>query len=369
MLKRLGKLLGREGGGETPRLRAAVFGKHPGWADHMEEIGLETPGLVDLRRALYSEGIARVVDSGAWEALDDADRLERIEHTFVRRWKGTLTIGRLWSSEDGRGRKKYPMVVAVESDGLPAARAIRLAMPACSAAREVFVATRDADGVRAAFATLQDDLRRLASREERAPEPPGRHLSALASMASSPAFGGGREGLYRTMHALEMELGAELGASSRSAGSSASTSLARARQVAERGGRLRGPAPTHGAGGPENGMGVGSASALSAWLDLVEPLTGGRASLLAFGAPDDAWVDVIAGDAGPSALGCLRTGAGVLPLVTEVPYEVSDELRRRVDDALGQRPGQTSEGLPGGSPGATEGDGAEAGGVDRGSVG
>ena len=118
MLKRLGKLLGREGGGETPRLRAAVFGKHPGWADHMEEIGLETPGLVDLRRALYSEGIARVVDSGAWEALDDADRLERIEHTFVRRWKGTLTIGRLWSSEDGRGRKKYPMVVAVERDGL-----------------------------------------------------------------------------------------------------------------------------------------------------------------------------------------------------------------------------------------------------------
>jgi len=334
VLKQLGKLLGREGGNGAPRLRAAVFGKHPGWADHMEEIGLDTPGLVDLRRALYSEGIARVVDSGAWESLDEADRLDRIDHAFVRRWKGTLTFGMLWSSEDGRGRKKYPMVVAVESEGLPASRAIRLAMPACAAAREVFEATRESAGVRAAVATLQDDLKRIGGREQPQPEPAGRHLRALAAMASSPAFGEGREGLYRTMHALETELGAELGTATRSAGSSASTSLARARQVAERGGSLRGPAPgdTNGGG---SGLGVHAASSLSAWVDLVEPLTGGRASLLAFCAPEDGWVDVIAGDPGASALACLRTRPSVIPLVSDIPYEVSEDLRRRVDDALG----------------------------------
>ncbi|MEL7474037.1 MAG: hypothetical protein AAGK04_12035 [Planctomycetota bacterium] len=337
VLKQLGKLLGGGRGDDRPVLRAAVFGKHPGWDDHMEELGLTTTGLVELRRTLYSEGLTRIIDSGEWEGLEPSERLDVFDHAFARRGKGSLVVGRLWSSEDGRGRTKYPMIVAVECEGLPATRAIEIAEPACARAKAAFVATRGADDVRAAFRKLQGELDKAASNASREPEPAGRHVRALERMEGSPTFrpsdgASAMEGLCRVVHAMDSELGAQLGAVGRGSGSGTTSWTARARQVSERGGHVRGPGLGGGSSaGLHSGVDVGRS--LGAWMDLVEPLTGSRLALMVVLSPEG-WLDVIAGDASSSSLVCLRTSAAHTPMASEVPYEVPGETRRRVEDIL-----------------------------------
>ena len=44
----------------------AAFGKHPGWDDHVEDLGLETESLNLAKTLLYVNGIGGQIDSGAW---------------------------------------------------------------------------------------------------------------------------------------------------------------------------------------------------------------------------------------------------------------------------------------------------------------
>ncbi|MBY0112484.1 MAG: hypothetical protein K2Y21_06655 [Phycisphaerales bacterium] len=115
----LGGLSGASSGAGEPLAQICLFGKHPGWDDHMEDLGLVTQLLVDVRRGLYAEGIAGNIDSGAWEKLAPDARIARFDHAFVWRQGPTeFVYGRLWASRDARGRDKYPMVACYHSRGL-----------------------------------------------------------------------------------------------------------------------------------------------------------------------------------------------------------------------------------------------------------
>src|SRR5580704_13997541 len=104
--------------GAPPRLTLAAFGKHPGWDDHMPGIGLETETLAYIKQTLYVTGIGRQIDSGAWEKLEADKRQESFDHTFLWLRLGHLVLGQLWSSKDGKGRSKYPMVLCVDGEGV-----------------------------------------------------------------------------------------------------------------------------------------------------------------------------------------------------------------------------------------------------------
>jgi len=41
----------------TPRLYLGAFGKHPGWDDHIEDIGIDTDCLINIKRMMYFQGI------------------------------------------------------------------------------------------------------------------------------------------------------------------------------------------------------------------------------------------------------------------------------------------------------------------------
>src|SRR3954468_13704104 len=84
----------------------AAFGKHPGWDDHIEDLGLETESLNFAKLVLYVNGIRRQNVSGVWEKLDSAQQLPGFQHVFVWQRGGQLLIGRMWSSSDGKGRKR-----------------------------------------------------------------------------------------------------------------------------------------------------------------------------------------------------------------------------------------------------------------------
>ncbi|HRJ50164.1 MAG TPA: hypothetical protein PKU91_06505, partial [Phycisphaerales bacterium] len=110
---------------DSAAIYLAAFGKHPGWDDHIEDIGIETETLATVRRIIYTECISGNIDSGAWEKLSDDQRLPAFAHEFV--WclapsgkePPRVIVGRLWSSRDGKGRSKYPMAVYCQGDGIP----------------------------------------------------------------------------------------------------------------------------------------------------------------------------------------------------------------------------------------------------------
>src|SRR5215469_9189084 len=124
-IKSLSRLLGSSSK-PAPALYLAAFGKHPGWNDHIDDLGLDTDDLITAKRLLYVQGINQNIDAGAWENLDPDKRLDAFRHDFLWHMKGTgsgegdsLIAGRMWSSVDGKGRDKYPMVLCAGTVDLP----------------------------------------------------------------------------------------------------------------------------------------------------------------------------------------------------------------------------------------------------------
>ena len=66
--------------GTNKQIFLGAFGKHPGWDDHIEDLGLETASLVQAKTLFYVQGIGGEIDAGAWEKLDDSQRLAAFKH-------------------------------------------------------------------------------------------------------------------------------------------------------------------------------------------------------------------------------------------------------------------------------------------------
>jgi hypothetical protein len=92
-------------------IQVAVFGKHPAWDDHIDEIGLTTDTLVYAKRILYSEGIASQLASGAWDQIERSGQAIEFNHRFVWGRRHQSIIGGIWASSDGKGRARFPMVI------------------------------------------------------------------------------------------------------------------------------------------------------------------------------------------------------------------------------------------------------------------
>jgi len=105
---KLGSFIGKRPGAAY----FGAFGKHPGWNDHLDDIGLDTEPLIAAKQYLYVQGIGGVIDAGQWEALPEGEALAEFRHIFVWMDERDTLIGKLWSSSDGKGRTKYPMVVS-----------------------------------------------------------------------------------------------------------------------------------------------------------------------------------------------------------------------------------------------------------------
>lgn len=89
----------------------AVFGKHPGWDDHADALGLVTPSLVEARRLLYLEGISGQLASGAWDRLEENGEAIEFDHYWLWTRENQSIAGSLWASRDGKGRGRFPMIV------------------------------------------------------------------------------------------------------------------------------------------------------------------------------------------------------------------------------------------------------------------
>lgn len=299
------------------RAHACAFGKHPGWDDHIEDIGLDSPRLVWVKKSLYTEGIGGNIDSGAWDRLDDAKRLAGFKHSFCWRVPEGLLVGRLWSSKDGKGRTKYPMVVAAMVEGVPAGWALDQISPRLDEVESKVTQTSSAELVRLAVGECRrqlEDAAQVYVGGQRTDD----DAALLRELCQHPVLRDADDlKLKRLMYEMERELAPFSGKPALGG-------------VEARAQHIRVPALLPGPKG------------LRAWIAMTSQYVGPSVSILAIEADGQNFVDLIVGDPGASALFCVRASSQGLGLATDVPYTLDDAFLARAKDRASHWRGETT---------------------------
>lgn len=291
----------------------AAFGKHPGWDDHMADIGLETHTLVTVKRILYVQGIGGNIEHGKWAELETKRLAIDFDHAFVWCRDGDIVAGRLWASRDGRGRTSYPMVVCIHCRKVPLRWVHDRILPRLDDIETKCRSSTSADEVRICLSQCQTDV--LAIRETLSPTKGERAggTDPIGGPTAYPELGLDEEGLIRILYHIDREIsvGSPIPTGKSKDGHSA---LAR---TPISGGRIR--------------------EACTSWMELLLGMYGQERGVLVLVPREEAWLDIIVGEPGPAQLYCLRASAEALPLTTTVPYKISSEfteaMRRRIENA------------------------------------
>ena len=312
-LRRLAGLLARSSDDRNgAQVYLGAFGKHPGWEDHIEDIGLDSPRLVAIKQGLYVRGLGGNNDSGAWEQLGKDERIDGFRHLFFEHLRGEVVVGRMWSSSDAQGRTRYPMVVCAHCSGLSMAWVLQEVLPRLEDAERRCVATRSASDVRTIVQETEKELRHLA---EQVGEPPQKllpSLCTLAELADHPELGPDHQGLHRILYHIGRKMPAY---SSRGKGSK-TTSVGSWRAEPMRLPRCADSAP----------------DAAFLWLRFLLGEFDRAVPLLLVLPLDEPWVDVIVGETGSQQFYCVR--AKQIPLTTDIPYSLEDEFIAKTEDEI-----------------------------------
>ncbi|HEV2209466.1 MAG TPA: hypothetical protein VG167_11860 [Verrucomicrobiae bacterium] len=282
------------------RLTLGAFGKHPGWDDHILGIGVETETLAHLKQILYVQGIGSQIDSGAWEKLESEKRLPGFDHTFLGLSPGHVLLGQLWSSTDGKGRAKYPMVLAIDGEGVSPGFVVNVLSPGLENLRAACKATNAAEQVAQQCRSAQEQLRSLLARENARVSDPGPGVDARQRFLANSQLGPDRLGFLRALHELKAAPGA-----SREANALASL-------------HLRVP------------LGVETTQeALQLWAALLRCIVPEPTPLFLLARAGEPWLDVLINDPAPDDFFCLQAAPRALPLTTEIPYGLAPDLSER----------------------------------------
>ena len=285
----------------------------------MPGIGVETEALAYVEQTLYVNGIGRQVDSGAWEKLEPEKRLEGFDHSFLWPRANHVLLGQLWSSNDRKGRSKYPMVLCVDGEGVSVDLVLEKAWAELERLRGICLAAATAEQVIAECHASQDRLR-----EPRAPAEsiPGMPVSVETQrrFLEHPDLGPERLGLLRVLHELQM-------ASANDAGKRGSQTNGKAVRSCH----LRVPA-----------AGNSSAESLALWSAFFQAAAPKGAPVLLISRKTTNWLDVVVGEPASDDFFCLGASLKALPLTTEIPYELSPESKSRLEKVtsrfLGEEP-------------------------------
>lgn len=307
------KLVQGKGDDTAPAVFLAAFGKHPGWDDHIEDIGIDTERLAAVKRLLYVQGIGGTIDSGAWENLEEGQRSEGFRHVFICRSAGDVVVGRLWSSTDGKGRARYPMVVCAQCSRLPLPWAVREVLPRLEAVREQCVATQAAADVVAAIAENRRQLRAAAQQVE-----PGQAQIAvsprtLARLADCDEMGPDHQGLLRVLYQIKREMSPYLRGNTSDA---TWTSEIRPMQI-------RVPA-----------CGETTEDVAIRWVDFMLGLLDAATPIWLVLPLDEPWVDILVGEPAPQQFFCFQASREALPLASEIPYTLDDRFVAEADGLI-----------------------------------
>ncbi|HTG43389.1 MAG TPA: hypothetical protein VK633_02535 [Verrucomicrobiae bacterium] len=304
-----------------------IFGKHPGWNDHIEEnqevpdIGLRTNSLVWAKSILYTQGIGRNIESGAWEKLTPDQGLETFNHNFLWQRQDSYIAGTLWSSSDGKGRKLYPMVVAAHAVGVPLHWVLSVLASRLAALKSDCQQAQLAGEVGAALTRARGDLQNALHWPNRS-VPNSREF--LSRFARHPQFGPEREGLLRVFGRLKTQAGPF------APGKFSSRNKPRGLGV-----RVPAAAPN-------------CEEIFCAWSEALRAFIDEDAPLLMLWPIGQNWLDLIIGEPEPEDFFCLRALPSRFAAASEIPVHLDEakraETRACLDGLLrGELPAQGSK--------------------------
>jgi hypothetical protein len=293
------RLFGR---GAKPQIWLGAFGKHPGWDDHIDDIGLETESLLLAKQILYVDGIGGQIDSGEWERLDEAHRLREFKHDFLWKRGEAFLMGRIWSSRDGKNRTKYPLVVCAHCLSLPLDWALTNVSQCVDGVERQCKSAQFADEVRGVLRHALDHLRRSVAQadgEVSLREPDARTFVGRLGLKEE------HEGLYRIVYCVHTQLARYL-------------ADARAKNGSDlKAGQVRLPAVA--------GL---TAESFSFWSRFLESQLGRNVPVLLTLPAQESWVDATCGEPASKEFYSLRAKPDVLALASEVAWKIPDEFRK-----------------------------------------
>ena len=312
----------------SEKVFVAAFGKHPGWDDHIDDIGLETDALIAAKRVLYVQGIGGNIDSGSWGKLQENQQIEDFNHVFVWCVGHSIIVGRLWSSRDGKGRTSYPMVVCVQCCQLSLEWIFENILPGLEKIEKTCVETTSADDVRTTIENAQKEFRQLAQQCSPCTDLLQVHSDALTKIAECFEVGGNHEGLLRILYHIEREV-------ERYKPDTADSK--KTKTLTMRPASLRVPASP-----PPMLEGV------LWWMSFLLDKLGVNTPLLILMPQKNTWIDIIIGEPAVAQLYCLRAPLEGVPLTSSVPYNMDAEFINRanklIEDSRSGSNGQVSMG-------------------------
>lgn len=285
---------------EAPRIYLGAFGKHPGWNDHLDDIGLATASLIEARRLLYA-GITQQIESAAWDKAGGERVAAGFDHLFHWRRPGESLTGLMWSSRDGKGRSLYPMVAVAHCVGRPFAWVADVVLPALEAAATKCRQTTSADAVVSIVNETQQWLRvRMAG------DLASTAGTTLGRLACTEFFQRESTALPRVLHHLRHQFGAFAPGTEEWCESDqhAQSRSLRLPQI----------------------PGTRPAESLHAWLSFLRTQLNPAVPILGLLRLDGTWIDVIVGEPAPADFFVLRALNAAVPLVTDIPYQLEPEF-------------------------------------------
>ncbi len=314
------KLTGRQPDA-VPQLHLGAFGKHPAWDDHIPDLGLETERLTQAKQALYVEGIGGNIDSGTWDELDPERTLPDFHHIFGWYDQGSWVFGRIWSSVDGKGRSRYPMVVCLEAPHVSLLKAVPLVFKRLEQLEDQCRSAETGDEVGAILsrhsAEMRSEMTSLIGSDDR---PSG--MSSLATLGRCAEMGADQTGLIRLLYHIDRDLPD----CCRQQGGNDRKTTWRSRDATLPSSAMRVPR-----------CGNSAPGAFVGWATFLRQMMADGVPMWVICPIDADWVDLLLGPVTASHFVCLRATPAELPLTTEVPYSVEEEFAERtrqlVDEA------------------------------------
>jgi len=298
---------------KTPELYLGAFGKHPGWNDHIEDIGLETEALLAVKQALYVQGVGGIIDGGDWDSLPEGESVQDFGHVFAWFWGSDLIVGRLWSSTDGKGRSKYPMIVCAHLVNHSPESVISLLLTELEQMQKRCVAVKSSQEI---ISILDDSRSRMRQMVSNLPPPLAPSPDGWRNVLSQMGFAQADGRLFRIIYCIQNQMA---GYQKGQLPAGFARLNAKALQYPLLPQQIRLPADKDFAG-----------TSFLLWRDFFSSTLDPETPLLLIHPDGNNWMDAITGMPAKNQLFCLKASPAKIPFAHDVPYNIPEEFRSKV---------------------------------------
>jgi len=281
------------------RVFLGAFGKHPGWNDHLDDIGLVTSSLVEARSILYG-GIAHQIEHAAWEKAGADKVMPGFDHVIHWRRLNESLTGLIWSSQDGKGRALYPMITVAHCVTRSFSWLAGELLPAMEDVKAKCRSTTSASVVIAHIKGVEKMLQARVPDAARVSTTAGLGVPAWAAHFSKEPVA-----LRRILHHLRRNF-AMFTPGTLEWCQDEKHAMSRCLRLPQ----IPGAAP---------------AESLNAWISFLATQLDPAVPMFGLLPTSGTWLDVIVGEPGPADFFLLRALPSELPLVTDIPYQLDAE--------------------------------------------